>query len=167
MYAAAVSLASAIGYVGAGTVEFLVTGEGDAQEFFFLEMNTRLQVEHPVTEMVTGLDLVRVAARGRAGRAASAGSRTRSRARGHAIEVRLYAEDPARGYLPSTGTLAAWDLEASGDAWLRVDTGFEQGSVVSPFYDPMLAKVIAHAPTRAAAAAGAGALPAQRRRSWA
>jgi acetyl/propionyl-CoA carboxylase alpha subunit len=156
MYAAAVSLASAIGYVGAGTVEFLVSGEGEAQEFFFLEMNTRLQVEHPVTEMVTGLDLVAWQLAVAQGEPLPLAQNEIERS-GHAIEVRLYAEDPARDFLPSTGTLVAWDLEASDDDWLRVDSGFEQGQVVSPFYDPMLAKVIAYDDERSAAAAGLSA----------
>ena len=146
MYVAAVSLARAIDYVGAGTVEFLVSGEGDAQEFFFLEMNTRLQVEHPVTEMVTGVDLVEwqlaVAQGGRIPLQQNEIDRS-----GHAIEVRLYAEDAARDFLPSTGTLSSWDL-VSGDGWLRVDSGFEQGGVVSSYFDPMLAKVIAHGEER-------------------
>jgi acetyl/propionyl-CoA carboxylase alpha subunit len=153
MYAAAVSLASAIGYVGAGTVEFLVSGEGDAQEFFFLEMNTRLQVEHPVTEMVTGLDLVAWQLAVAQGEPLPLQQNEIERS-GHAIEVRLYAEDPARGFLPSTGTLAAWDVCGSDEGWLRVDSGFEQGQVVSPYYDPMLAKVVAHDDDRDAAAAG-------------
>jgi geranyl-CoA carboxylase alpha subunit len=156
MYAAAVSLASAIGYVGAGTVEFLVSGEGEAQEFFFLEMNTRLQVEHPVTEMVTGLDLVAWQLAVAQGEPLPVRQDEIERS-GHAIEVRLYAEDPVRDFLPSTGTLVAWDLEASDDTWLRVDSGFEQGLVVSPFYDPMLAKVIAYDDDRSAAASGLSA----------
>ncbi len=152
MYAAALSLARAIGYVGAGTVEFLVSGEGAAQEFFFLEMNTRLQVEHPVTETVTGLDLVAWQV------AVAQGERiplqqseiTRS---GHAIEVRLYAEDPSRDFLPSTGTLSEFGDWLVTDDAVRVDSGVEDGSVVSPFYDPMLAKVIARGDDRADAAA--------------
>ena len=148
MYAAAVSLASSIGYVGAGTVEFIVAGEGDSQEFYFLEMNTRLQVEHPVTEMVTGLDLVewqiRVARGERLPRAQDEIAPC-----GHAIEVRLYAEDPARGYLPNTGVLECFETPQG----VRVDSGVESGSVVSAFYDPMLAKVIAQAADRPTAAA--------------
>ncbi len=152
MYAAATSLAAAIGYTGAGTVEFLVAGDGAAQEFFFLEMNTRLQVEHPVTEMVTGLDLVawqlEVAQGGRIPLQQSDIHRS-----GHAIEVRLYAEDPARDFLPSTGTLATFDDWCIDDADVRVDSGVVAGSVVTPFYDPMLAKVIARGESRAAAVA--------------
>ncbi|HSN07017.1 MAG TPA: biotin/lipoyl-containing protein, partial [Candidatus Angelobacter sp.] len=166
MYAAAVALARSIGYVGAGTVEFLVSGEGAEQEFFFLEMNTRLQVEHPVTEAVTGLDLVAwqvAVARGEPLPLPQGGiSRT-----GHAIEVRLYAEDPSRDFLPSTGVLESWDLpggdgawsndDPGPDAWLRVDTGYDQGCVVSSLYDPLLAKVIAHGDSRADVAAGLAA----------
>jgi 3-methylcrotonyl-CoA carboxylase alpha subunit len=151
MYAAAVSLAKAIGYVGAGTVEFLVAGEGSAQEFFFLEMNTRLQVEHPVTELVTGLDLVEWQVRVASGEPLPLEQHAIERA-GHAIEVRLYAEDPANGYLPSTGTLEAWDLE-EWEPSARIDSAVEAGSVVSPYYDPMLAKVICSGATRAEAAA--------------
>jgi len=149
MYAAAVALARAIGYVGAGTVEFLVSGEGDAQEFFFLEMNTRLQVEHPVTEMVTGLDLVEWQLLVAQGEPLPLEQDDIERD-GHAIEVRLYAEDPANGYLPSTGTIARWGLDYAAS---RVDAAVETGSVVSPYYDPMLAKVIAHAATREETAA--------------
>jgi propionyl-CoA carboxylase alpha chain len=149
LHDAAVSLASAIGYVGAGTVEFMVFGGGDAQEFFFLEMNTRLQVEHPVTEEITGLDLVAwqiaVAMGGPLPRA-----QEEIRASGHAIEARLYAEDPAHGYLPASGPLHRFQATSAG---LRIDAGVISGSVVSPHYDPMLAKVIAHATTRTEAAA--------------
>ncbi|MGI9196070.1 MAG: acetyl/propionyl/methylcrotonyl-CoA carboxylase subunit alpha [Candidatus Nanopelagicales bacterium] len=147
MYHAAVSLARAIGYVGAGTVEFIVAGEDSDQEFYFLEMNTRLQVEHPVTEMVTGIDLVEWQIRVARGETLPLSQEEIART-GHAIEVRLYAEDPARGYLPNTGTLHAFAVPDS----LRVDSGVEPGSEVSAFYDPMLAKVIAHAPDRITAA---------------
>ena len=146
MGAAAVGLARAIGYVGAGTVEFL-TDDALPGEFFFLEMNTRLQVEHPVTECVTGTDLVRwqlEVAQG--GRIPGQEQITRS---GHAIEVRLYAEDPANGFMPAFGTLESYAHGSSGVRW---DEGVESGSIVSTFYDPMLAKVIAHAPTRREAA---------------
>ena len=147
MYDAALSLARSIGYVGAGTVEFIVEGEGDEQRFYFLEMNTRLQVEHPVTEMVTGLDLVEWQIRVARGERLPV-AQDEIRRSGHAIEVRLYAEDPARGYLPNTGTLHAFALPVG----LRADSGVVSGSEVSPFYDPMLAKVIAHAPDRVTAA---------------
>ncbi len=172
---AAVAAARAVGYVNAGTVEFVLdTGAGPGADGadgaasgdngvgspYFLEMNTRLQVEHPVTEAVTGLDLVRLQLLVAGGghlpdevhRAIAEGPQ------GHAIEVRLYAEDPANGWLPSTGTLHRFDLGAdaapgvTGTA-VRVDSGVESGSAVSPHYDPMLAKVIAHAPTRAEATA--------------
>jgi 3-methylcrotonyl-CoA carboxylase alpha subunit len=147
MYVAAAALARAIGYVGAGTVEFLVADTDAGQEFFFLEMNTRLQVEHPVTEAITGLDLVEWQIRVARGEMLprSQSEITRS---GHAIEVRLYAEDPARGYLPNTGTLVEFDIPPV----VRLDSGVESHSVVSAFYDPMLAKVIAHAPDRVTAA---------------
>ena len=147
MYDAAVTLARSIDYVGAGTVEFIVAGEGSTQEFYFLEMNTRLQVEHPVTEMVTGLDLVEWQIRVARGEELPLGQDDIRRA-GHAIEVRLYAEDPANGYLPNTGTLLAFSVPEG----LRTDSSVEAGSTVSPFYDPMLAKVIAYAPDRLTAA---------------
>jgi acetyl/propionyl-CoA carboxylase alpha subunit len=148
MYAAATSLARSIGYVGAGTVEFIVAGEGETQEFYFLEMNTRLQVEHPVTEMVTGLDLVEWQIRVARGESLPRSQEDIAPC-GHAIEVRLYAEDPSRGYLPNTGTLECFETPEG----LRVDSGVESGSVVSAFYDPMLAKVIAHAADRPTATA--------------
>jgi acetyl/propionyl-CoA carboxylase alpha subunit len=139
---AAVTAARAIGYVNAGTVEFVLDGEGN---FWFLEVNTRLQVEHPVTEMVTGLDLVALqlaVAQGAALPAEVTGARTH----GHAVEARLYAEDAAAGDLPVTGTLHRFRVPTGHG--VRVDTGYEDGSEVTPFYDAMLAKVVAWAPTR-------------------
>jgi acetyl-CoA/propionyl-CoA carboxylase, biotin carboxylase, biotin carboxyl carrier protein len=139
---AALRAASAVGYANAGTVEMLLT---DAGEFFFLEMNTRLQVEHPVTEAVTGRDLVEDQLRIAAGESLAAlGLRDAPPARGHAIEARIYAEDPESGFLPSTGRLAA--IEWPED--VRIDTGVRPGDVVGDRYDPMLAKVIAHGRTR-------------------
>ena len=162
MYAAATTHAAAIGYVGAGTVEFLVAGDGAAQEFFFLEMNTRLQVEHPVTEMVTGLDLVAWQLEVAQGRRLPLQQMEIQRS-GHAIEVRLYAEDPARDFLPSTGTVDTFDEWCIDDADVRIDSGVAAGSAVSPFYDPMLAKVIARGESRAAAAASLGSALARLR----
>ena len=145
--AAAVAVGQAIGYVGAGTVEFLLTPQG---EFLFLEVNTRLQVEHPVTEAVTGLDLVRLQLLLAAGEPLPAEVR-RARISGHAIEARLYAEDPRRDFLPAAGRLHRFRIEQRPG--LRVDAGVRDGSVVGVHYDPLLAKVIAHAPSRAEAAA--------------
>ncbi|MFK4145873.1 acetyl/propionyl/methylcrotonyl-CoA carboxylase subunit alpha [Streptomyces sp. NPDC004065] len=136
----AVRAARAVDYVGAGTVEFLVAG-GRAH---FLEMNTRLQVEHPVTEAVFGIDLVAWQIRLAEGRPLDAEP---PRAHGHAVEARLYAEDPARDWAPQTGTL--YRLAVPGD--VRLDTGYADGDTVGVHYDPMLAKVVAHAPTRAEA----------------
>ena len=145
MSAAAIAAARAVGYVGAGTVEFLVDSGGT---FSFLEMNTRLQVEHPVTEMVTGLDLVELQLLVAGGEPLPQAARQPTLT-GHAIEVRLCAEDPDNGYLPSSGTFRRIEFpEIDG---VRVDSGVASGSVVSPFYDSMIAKVIAHAPTRAGA----------------
>jgi len=153
---AAVAAAKAIGYVGAGTVEFIAEQDG---RFFFMEMNTRLQVEHPVTEMITGLDLVEWQLRVARGEPLPL-AQGDVRLDGHAIEARLYAEDPARGFLPSTGTIAHWRMPAETRD-VRVDTGFRAGDSVSPYYDPMLAKLIVHADDRAGALARLHAALAQ------
>ena len=145
MGAAAVAAAQAVGYVGAGTVEFVA----DADGFYFLEMNTRLQVEHPVTEMITGFDLVEWQLRVAAGERLPV-SQSDIRINGHAVEVRVYAEDPARDFAPSIGTLALFRTPAP-TADTRVDTGFATGDTVSVHYDAMLAKLICHGPTRDAA----------------
>jgi acetyl-CoA carboxylase biotin carboxylase subunit len=137
---AACDAARAVNYEGAGTVEFLVTPTG---EFFFLEMNTRIQVEHPVTEMVTGVDLVREQLRIAGGEAMSCGDLN---IRGHAIEVRLYAEDPANNFLPAIGQLKRF-IPPTGPG-VRLDTGVREGDAVTPDYDPMLAKLIVWAPSR-------------------
>ena len=145
---AALNAAQAVGYVNAGTVEFVLDGEGD---LYFLEMNTRLQVEHPVTEAITGLDLVRLQLLIASGAALPPEVHAAVDAGpvGHAIEARLYAEDPAAGWLPSTGTLHSFEIPIGGpQSGVRIESGVELGSVVSPHYDPMLAKVIVHAPTR-------------------
>lgn len=154
LHDSAVELARHIGYVGAGTVEFMVFGSGDDQRVAFLEMNTRLQVEHPVTEAITGLDLV-------AWQILVAGGEPLPReqeqitASGHAVEVRLYAEDPANGDMPATGDIAFIDTDPAvlGVVGLRIDSGVESGSVISPYYDPMLAKIICSGATRDEAAA--------------
>jgi len=148
MGAAAVEAARAVGYRGAGTVEFVADGTNGlrAGAYWFIEMNTRLQVEHPVTEAVTGLDLVEWQFRIAAGEKLPL-TQNRLRIDGHAVEARLYAEDPANGFLPSTGPIVA--LELPDD--VRVDSGVEAGGEVTPFYDPMIAKLIAHASTREAA----------------
>ncbi|MCZ4322395.1 acetyl/propionyl/methylcrotonyl-CoA carboxylase subunit alpha [Pseudomonas anguilliseptica] len=134
----AVKAAQAIGYVGAGTVEFLLDERGD---FFFMEMNTRLQVEHPVTELITGLDLVAWQIRVARGEPLPL-TQDQVPLIGHAIEVRLYAEDPDNDFLPATGTLALY-RDANPGAGRRVDSGVAEGDEVSPFYDPMLGKLIA------------------------
>lgn len=149
LHEAAVALAKEIGYVGVGTVEFMVSGEGEAQEAFFLEMNTRLQVEHPVTEAITGLDLVALQIAVARGEVLPFRQADLEHS-GHAVEARLYAEDPANGYLPATGLIHRFGVDPSVP--VRIDTGVADGSVVTPHYDPMLAKVIAHGPTRTAAA---------------
>ncbi|MFE5680108.1 biotin carboxylase N-terminal domain-containing protein [Streptomyces erythrochromogenes] len=141
LHAAAVAAARAVSYRGAGTVEFLVTADGRP---YFLEMNTRLQVEHPVTEAVFGLDLVALQLRVAEGEALPPAPPEPT---GHAVEARLYAEDPAHDWRPQTGVLHTLDIPGP----VRVDTGFTDGDTVGIHYDPMLAKVVAHAPTRAEA----------------
>ena len=142
MGAAAVAAAKAIGYVGAGTVEFLL--EANGRDFYFLEMNTRLQVEHPVTEAITGLDLVALQLRVAAGERLPLGQ-DEVKLTGHAIEVRLYAEAPSQNFLPQSGRLSLW----SPPAGIRVDHGLHgSGQEITPFYDPMIAKLITHGATR-------------------
>ncbi|MEU6643592.1 biotin carboxylase N-terminal domain-containing protein [Saccharomonospora sp. NPDC046836] len=144
----AVRLAAELGYVGAGTVEFLV--DVDREDFVFLEVNARVQVEHPVSEMVTGIDIVREQLRVAAGRPLSFRQEDIV-LNGHAVEVRVNAEDPERGFLPTPGTIIGWALPAG--AGVRVDTFAHPGAVVSPHYDSLVAKIITHAPTRARAIA--------------
>jgi len=147
MGAAAVDAARAVGYQGAGTVEFIVAGDRP-DEFFFMEMNTRLQVEHPVTEAVTGVDLVEEQLRVAAGEPLRI-AQSDVRLFGHAVEARVYAEDPAAGFLPTGGTVLG--LAAPAGSGIRVDSGLREGAVVGTDYDPMLAKVIAWGHDRAAA----------------
>jgi acetyl/propionyl-CoA carboxylase alpha subunit len=150
---AAIGAAKAVGYRNAGTVEFIVDGSGALRPdgFWFMEMNTRLQVEHPVTELITGLDLVELQLRVASGEKLPAQSEIRLN--GHAVEGRLCAEDPARGFLPSSGKLEAFDTsaffaDAPSGVTLRLDSAVEEGDVVPATYDSMIAKAIAHAPTR-------------------
>ncbi len=150
MGAQAVALAKAVDYDSAGTVEFVA---GQDKSFFFLEMNTRLQVEHPVTELVTGLDLVEQMIRVAAGENLTI-RQDDVRMEGWAVESRIYAEDPTRGFLPSTGRLTTYRPPQEGTAdgvTVRVDTGVGEGGAISIFYDPMIAKLVTHAPTRDAA----------------
>lgn len=155
MGAAAVAAAQAVGYVGAGTVEFIVecTEAGVPQQFYFMEMNTRLQVEHPVTEAITGLDLVEWQLRVAAGEPLPI-MQEQVRASGHAIEARIYAEHPEAGFLPSTGVLQRLALPPHaafgvvGESGIRIDSGVREGDAITPYYDPMIAKLIAWAPTR-------------------
>ncbi len=147
---AAVQAARAIGYAGAGTVEFIVDASAglSPERFWFMEMNTRLQVEHPVTEAVTGVDLVEWQLRVAAGEPLPL-TQDQLALDGHAVEARLYAEDPARGFLPATGTLTHLAFPEG----VRADTGVRAGDAISPWYDPMIAKIVAHGPTRAMALA--------------
>src|SRR6195952_3330699 len=146
---AAVAAARAVNYVGAGTVEFIMTGDG---QFYFMEMNTRLQVEHPVTEMVTGLDLVEWQLRVASGETLPL-LQDQLKVNGHAIEARIYAENPSRGFLPSTGTLKHLRLpeavEFRLNGHVRIDSGVREGDTITPFYDPMIAKLIVHGRDRA------------------
>ncbi|HEV7691165.1 MAG TPA: acetyl/propionyl/methylcrotonyl-CoA carboxylase subunit alpha [Hyphomonadaceae bacterium] len=156
MTGAALMAAKAVGYRNAGTVEFIVDGSGALRPdgFWFMEMNTRLQVEHPVTEMVTGLDLVELQFHVATGGKLPAQSKIELH--GHAVEARICAEDPAHGFLPSSGRLEVFDLSAfndepSGGVTLRLDSAVEEGDEIPPTYDSMIAKAIAHAPTRSQA----------------
>ena len=146
--AAAVAAAKAIGYTGAGTVEFIAEQDG---RFYFMEMNTRLQVEHPVTEMITGLDLVEWQLRVAAGHALPLAQKDIAQ-RGHAFEARIYAEDPERGFLPSTGRIVHLGFP-SESARIRIDTGVQSGAEITPWFDPMIAKLVVHGSTRASALA--------------
>jgi len=143
--AAARKAAASVDYVGAGTIEFV----SDGKEVFFIEMNTRLQVEHPVTELVTGIDLVEWQLRVALGEALPL-KQDQVRLNGHAIEARVYAENPAKNFMPSVGQIRVWRLPEPSNG-LRIDAGYRAGDAVSPYYDAMLAKVIAWAPTRRAA----------------
>jgi acetyl-CoA carboxylase biotin carboxylase subunit len=146
MLAAAVRAGEAVNYKGAGTVECLV--DTDAGSFVFLEMNTRLQVEHPVTELVTGIDLVEQQFLIAAGQPPSFDPAAPKAPQGHALELRIYAEDPIR-FLPGPGTITQWD-EPEGEG-IRVDAGYQAGNTVTPFYDPLLAKLCVHAADRESA----------------
>ncbi|HEY0912005.1 MAG TPA: acetyl-CoA carboxylase biotin carboxylase subunit [Bradyrhizobium sp.] len=143
--AAARKAAAAVNYVGAGTIEFV----SDGKDVFFIEMNTRLQVEHPVTEMITGINLVEWQLRVAFGEKLPL-AQDDIRFNGHAIEARVYAENPAKNFMPSVGRIKTWHTPLAVDG-LRIDAGYREGDVVSPYYDAMLAKVIAWAPTRQAA----------------
>ena len=148
MTAAAVRAAQAVGYVNAGTIEFIIGADG---RFYFMEMNTRLQVEHPVTESVTGLDLVEWQLRIASGERLPL-EQSAIRQQGHAIEARIYSEDPRRGFLPSVGRVRRFVHPPAGEDW-RIDAGIADGDAISVHYDPMIAKVIASGPDRAAALA--------------
>ena len=146
--AAARKAAGAVNYVGAGTIEFV----SDGRDVFFIEMNTRLQVEHPVTELITGIDLVEWQLRVAFGEKLPL-KQDEIRLNGHAIEARVYAENPQKNFMPSVGRIRTWRTPAE-DEGLRIDAGYRSGDAVSPYYDAMLAKVIAWAPTREARSKG-------------
>src|SRR5215467_7416790 len=148
MTSAAAAVAQAVGYTNAGTIEFLVDEDG---HFYFLEMNTRLQVEHPITEAVTGLDLVRWQIRIANGEALTLDPERLLRPQGHAIECRIYAEDPDNGFLPSPGRIL--ELRAPGGPGIRDDSGAQAGFEVPIYYDAMISKLIAWAEDRPAAIA--------------
>ncbi|RUS15057.1 carbamoyl-phosphate synthase L chain, ATP binding domain-containing protein, partial [Endogone sp. FLAS-F59071] len=149
MTATAVRIGELLGYEGAGTIEFIL--DPNTRQFYFLEMNTRLQVEHPVTEAITGLDLVALQIQVAQGADLSKTSPLSNlQSRGHAIECRLYAEDPENGFLPATGRVRRWK-PVVGEEGVRYDTGIEDGSDISIYYDPLIAKLTVHAPTRAQA----------------
>jgi 3-methylcrotonyl-CoA carboxylase alpha subunit len=139
MCKAAVALCEQERYRGAGTIEFVL--DTGSERFYFLEMNTRIQVEHPVTEMVTGIDLVELQIRLAGGQALALRSQADVKASGHAIECRIYAERPAKGFLPAPGVLSRFDFPATGPQ-VRIDTGVRSGDRITHFYDPMIAKVI-------------------------
>ncbi len=147
---AAVNAAKAVDYVGAGTVEFIVDGSGalSPNGFWFMEMNTRLQVEHPVTEMITGLDLVELQIKVAEGKKLPA--QNKIKLKGHAVEARIYAEDPNNNFLPGTGTIKTYDLYGwhNNGAGVRIDTGVEENDQISIYYDPMIAKLIGYGKTR-------------------
>jgi 3-methylcrotonyl-CoA carboxylase alpha subunit len=159
---AAVAAARAVNYVGAGTVEFIVEQRADgSMDFFFMEMNTRLQVEHPITEAITGLDLVEWQLRVASGQPLPL-RQDQLRISGHAIEARICAENPDKNFMPATGTLQVYELpdcvtfergNIASSALVRVDSGVRQGDAISPFYDSMVAKLIVHGDTRAQALA--------------
>ena len=155
MGVAAVNAAKAVGYEGAGTIEFIVDADtdGNAKQFFFMEMNTRLQVEHPVTEMVSGQDLVEWQLRVASGERLPL-LQEEIVLNGHAIEARIYAENPENQFLPSTGKLLALEMPSELDGCVRIDTGVCAGDVISPFYDPMIAKLIVWGKDRVSAVSG-------------
>ena len=148
MARSAVAFASSQNYSGAGTVEFVV--DADSKEFFFLEMNTRIQVEHPVTEMVTGHDIVALQLGLASGSHIADLTQDNIASEGHAIECRLYAENPEKMFLPSPGELSIYQVPKTS-VKLRIDTGVQEGDKITPYYDPMIAKLICYGPTRQAA----------------
>jgi 3-methylcrotonyl-CoA carboxylase alpha subunit len=145
MQQAAVSLARTVNYQGAGTVEFIL--DVDTDEYYFLEMNTRIQVEHPITEMTTNSDLVAMQIQLAQGDLKSLDQGEIQQV-GHAIECRLYAENPAKHFMPSPGTLQEFDFDHADPAFIRIETGYGKGSEITPFYDPMIAKIIAYGTDR-------------------